>query len=61
MGGGYCWCNSSAASLTLVKQYKTVKASFTGVVDTGEEFLAGVHDIGNAGFTGGVDTGELPK
>jgi hypothetical protein len=41
-------------------QYKTVKVSFS-VIDTGEEFLAGVNDTGNASFTGAVDTGESPK
>jgi hypothetical protein len=35
--------------------------SLTGVVDTAEEFLAGVNNTGNAGFAGGVDTGESPK
>jgi hypothetical protein len=44
-----------------VKQFKTVKASLTGVVDTAGEFLASVNDTSNAGFAGGVDTGKSPK
>jgi hypothetical protein len=44
-----------------VKQFKTVSASLTGVVDTAGEFLASVNDTSNAGFAGGVDTGKSPK
>jgi hypothetical protein len=47
--------------LTPVKKYKTVKVSLTGVIDTGEEFLAGVNNTGNVGFAGGVDTSKSPK
>jgi hypothetical protein len=54
--------STTTAKLYIISgQYKTVKASLTGVIDTGEEFLAGVNDAGNAGFTGAVDTGESPK
>jgi hypothetical protein len=55
------WRSSCLASLTPVKQYKTVKASLTGVVDTAEEFLASINNTSNAGFAGGVDTGKSPK
>jgi hypothetical protein len=34
--------------MTPVKLSKTVKVSFTGVVDTGEELLTGVNDKGEA-------------
>jgi hypothetical protein len=35
--------------------YQTVKASFTGVVDTGDEFLTGVNDTGNACIAGLIE------
>jgi hypothetical protein len=38
-----------------------VKASLTGVVDTGKELFTGVNVNGNACIAGVVDTGEAPK
>jgi hypothetical protein len=52
---------TTAKLYIITGQYKTVKASLTGVIDTGEEFLAVVNNTSNAGFTGGIDTGESPK
>jgi hypothetical protein len=53
--------NFSAVSLTPVKLSKTKKASLTGVVDMGEEFLIIVNDTGKACFAGVNDTGEAPN
>jgi hypothetical protein len=40
--------NILPVSLTPMKLSKTVKVSFTGVVDTSEELFTGVNDTGEA-------------
>jgi hypothetical protein len=45
----------------MVKHYKTVQLSHTGVNDTNKEFLTGVNYIGIAPSASDNDTGQISK